>query len=319
MSALRQFFAFFASLFASHSPASATINTLFLRYLILAGAILALVIGLVVVAIFRFNAKRNPGPPRKVFGNKKLEIAWTVIPLLLVTFFFFLGLSAMNAINAPIPAGHTPDIEIIARQWWWELRYSREGFVAANELHVPVGEKLLVELTSADVIHDWSVPELGRKIDAIPGRMSYLWLEADKPGLYLGACNEYCGAEHAGMLIRVVAQPPAAYARWVSHEQTPPAAPASALAVEGRKLFAERTCGNCHNATGAAGGPEIGPNLTHIASRQTILSGTLPNDRANLSRWLADPQRVKPGAHMPNFRLSPHEVDALVAYLEGLE
>ncbi len=316
MAAIRQFF---VDLFASHSPASAVINTLFLRFLILAGVILALVIGLVVVAVIRFNAGRHPGLPRKIFGNKPLEIAWTLIPLGLVALFFFLGLAAMKEINAPIPTGHTPDIEIVARQWWWELRYPKQGFVAANELHVPVGEKLLVEITSADVVHDWSVPELARKIDAIPGRMSYLWLQADRPGLYLGTCNEYCGAEHAQMLIRVVAESRADYERWVAREQAPPATPASRLAVEGHKLFVAKTCGNCHTATGAAGGPEIGPDLTHVASRQTLLSGTLPNNRANLSRWLADPQRVKPGAHMPNFRLSPHQVDALVAYLRGLE
>ncbi len=310
---------FLTYLFASYSPGASNINTLFLRYLILAGFIVALVAFLVIVGAIRYRAKRTDKEPPQVFGNKNLELTWTILPLVAVTFFFFLAVKSMNQINQPFNSSRNPDIVIIAHQWWWDMRYPKENVITANELHIPIGKKLLMRVESADVIHDWWVPDLGRKIDAIPGRMNYMWIEADSARTYIGACSEYCGAEHAWMRIRVIAEPEAEFKEWIKRQKKVPQFPTDSIAEKGAVLFQKKTCANCHTIAGTPADSHIGPDLTHLASRQTILSGMLPNTRANLTRWLKNPQKVKEGAHMPNFLLTKNEIKDLVTYLEGLK
>ena len=310
---------FFTRLFASYSPQAKDINTLFLRFLILAGVIIALVAGLVIAASIKFRSKKRLGEPKQIFGNQKLELTWTLIPLAIVAFFFILTINAMTDINSPIAKGRKPDIVIIAHQWWWDLRYPKKQVITANELHIPVGKKLLMKVESADVIHDWWVPDLGRKIDAVPGRNNYAWIEADSAREYEGACSEYCGAEHAWMRIKVVAESQKKFNEWIANQQHTPLFPTDSLSQVGAKLFQQKTCANCHAIAGTPADKHIGPDLTHLASRETILSGMLKNNQKNLTRWLNNPQKVKPGAHMPNFRLSKNEINALVTYLEGLK
>ncbi len=319
MSAFSSVLKFLSGLFASYSPGARSINSLFLLYLVVAGFIVALIVGLVVTEAIRFRASKRPGIPKQIKGNKNLEIAWTAIPFVIVSVLFALSLEAMINIDSPSRTGRKPDIIVVAHQWWWELSYPDYHVVTANELHIPVGKKLLMEVTSADVIHDWSVPELGRKVDAIPGKTNYLWIQADKAGVYPGTCNEYCGAEHAWMLIKVIAQPENQFEAWIKSQQQLPAQPTDSIAIAGEHLFQRMTCGDCHTVAGTPDTAQIGPNLTHIASRETILSGMLTNTRANLTRWLDDPQKVKPGSRMPDFMFKPKEVNALVAYLEGLK
>ena len=283
---------FFSQLFASYSPEARDINTLFLRYLILAGFIILLVGGLVIASAIRYGSKHRPETPSQVFGNKRLEIIWTILPLIAVSFFFVLTLRAMNNINTPVPDGAQPDIIIIAHQWWWDMRYPSYDIITANELHIPVGKKLLMRVESADVIHDWWVPDLGRKIDAVPGRYNYTWIEADSAGTYNGTCSEYCGAEHAWMRIKVIAQDKADFNKWVHQQQQIPPAPKDSIASLGAALFQQKTCGNCHAIAGTPAGMHVGPDLTHIGSRETILSGMLPNTKHNLTRWLQNPQKV---------------------------
>jgi cytochrome c oxidase subunit 2 len=310
---------FFSRLFVSGSPEAADINSLFQRYLILAGFIVALVAGLVIVGAIRYRARQRSGEPAQVSGNKSLEILWTVLPFAAVSYFFILTVITMKQINQPFQAGQKPDIVIIAHQWWWDMRYPQYNIITANELHIPAGEKMLMRVESADVIHDWWVPELGRKIDAVPGHVNYTWIEADKPGTYEGTCSEYCGAQHAWMRIRVIAQPPADFERWVKSQQAVPGLPADSLGRAGAYLFQQKTCASCHEIVGTSADAHIGPDLTHLASRETILSGKLPNTRDNLALWLQNPQKVKEGAHMPDFMLSHDEITALVSYLEGLK
>ncbi len=306
-------------MFASYSPEAYDINNLFLKFLILAGVIVALVAGLVVVGAIRFRSKKRPDEPKQVFGNKKLEITWTVIPFLILVFFFILTLRAMIEINTPVGKDPKPDIIIIAHQWWWDMRYPEYKIITANELHIPVGKKLLMAVKSADVIHDWWVPDLGRKIDAIPGRTNYTWIQADSAGTYLGTCAEFCGAEHAWMRIKVIAQTPYKFNQWVHNQQQVPPPPKDSTAILGEMLFQKETCGDCHAIAGTPANAHVGPDLTHIASRTTILSGRLTNTRENLLRWLSNPQKVKPGAHMPDFRFSKKQLNELVTYLEGLK
>ncbi len=208
-----------------------------------------------------------------------------------------------------------PDLTVIAHQWWWEVRYPG-GAVAANEIHIPIQSNLLVRLDSADVIHDFWVPQLGPKMDVIPGHPNPVWIRADTPGEYLGACAEYCGAEHAWMRIRVEAQAPAEYETWLARQQLPAPAPFPAAQVRGLQIFRQKTCINCHTIKGVNPDTSVAPDLTHFAGRANIGTGVLNNTPAGLRLWLSDPQAVKPACHMPNFQLTPDEVNALAEYLE---
>jgi len=309
---------FFSSLFISSSSESYNINSLFLQFLILAAVIILIVAGFIFVAAYRYRSKKQPEKPDQVFGNKKLEMTWTILPLMAVTFFFFLAVKTMSEINEPINK-RNPDIVIIAHQWWWDMRYPAYNIITANELHIPVGKKLLMRVESADVIHDWWVPELGRKIDAIPGRLNYSWIEADTPGVYIGACSEYCGMQHAWMRIRVIAQTQEDFDKWKMNQEEVPVPLSNEPARTGAILFEKKTCANCHSIEGTSAASHIGPDLTHLRSRETLLTGMLENNEQNLRRWLEDPQKIKEGAHMPNFILNKEELNALVAYLEGLK
>jgi len=311
---------FFAKMFASSSMQADEINRLFLYFIILSFVILFVVGFMVIGGIVRFRAdKQGEGEPKQITGNKRLELIWTVIPLVIVVWLFFISLKAMNKINDPIADGKKPDIEIIAHQWWWDFRYPQKGVVTANELHIPVGKKLLMKVEAADVIHSWWVPSLGRKIDAIPGRSNYAWIEADEAGTYDGACSEYCGAEHAWMRIKVIAEPEEEYEAWLQHEKQHAPLPTDSLAVLGAKLFQQKTCGSCHAISGTPARAHIAPDLSHFASRKTILSGMMENSKENLRRWLEDPQKLKEGSQMPNFRMKKQEIDALTHYLETLK
>ncbi len=310
---------FFSSLFLTGSKEAIDINILFLQFMILAGIILLIVAGSIFIAAYRFRSKKQPDKPKQVFGNTKLEITWTVLPLIAVTFFFFLTVRTMSEINAPVNKNSEPDIIIIAHQWWWEMHYPKYNITTANELHIPIGKKLLMRIESADVIHDWWVPELGRKIDAVPGQLNYNWIEADTPGVYIGTCSEYCGMEHAWMRIHVYAQAQKDFDDWKQNQEKIPALPVTEPARTGALLFQEKTCANCHSINGTPADSHIGPDLTHLGSRETLLTGMLENNKSNLIRWLKNPQKIKEGAHMPNFILNEKEINALATYLEGLK
>ena len=310
---------FFSSLFSVGSGKAAEINNLFLQFMILAALIMLIVAGFILVAVIKFRAKKRPEQPEQVFGNKKLEITWTVLPFLAVMFFLFLAVRTMSDINKPFDKNSQPDIIITAHQWWWDMKYPKYNVTTANELHIPAGKKLLMRVESADVIHDWWVPELGRKIDAVPGHPNYNWIEADTAGDYEGACSEYCGMQHAWMRIKVVAQNQKDFDEWVNNQQQIPEIPSTEPARTGAMLFQNKTCANCHSIKGTRADSHIGPDLTHLGSRKTLLSGMLENNKNNLTRWLKNPQKIKEGAHMPNFILDKNEIDALVSYLEGLK
>lgn len=306
-------------MFPPRSPQAQDITNLFILTLVLAGGILLLVTGLVVTASLRFRQRGEAGEPTQKFGNRKLEMGWTIGPALLLAALFVLMLTTMSKADPPVPVGRQPDIVIVAHQWWWQVTYPKSGVVTANEIHIPVGPKLLVRIESADVIHDFWVPQLARKIDAVPGQPNHIWLQADQPGLYEGACAEYCGAQHAWMRIRVYAESPSDFDAWQAHQLQPALAPDSELAAEGARLFQSRTCSSCHTIAGTGAAARIGPDLTHVASRDTLAAGVMANTSAYMTGWLANPQAIKPGNHMPNLKLEGEEIIALVAYLEELQ
>lgn len=320
-----------SSPFNPSSPQAQAISHLFVVTLIISAIILSVVTGLVIYISFRYRRREGAGEPRQEFGEPKLEMAWTVVPVLILVILFVLMLNTMRV--ADPSSRRQADLQVIGHQWWWEVRYPRSGVITANEIHVPVGKRLLVQLESADVIHDFWVPQLGRKMDMIPGQTNYMSMEAGAPGIYSGACAEYCGAEHAWMRIRVVAEPQADFDAWEQGQlQTAPAQGQTAttrtgtvlpsMSAEpraGAQLFQQMTCSNCHAIAGTGANARIGPDLTHLASRQTLAAGRLENNPANLARWLADPQAVKPGTYMPDLRLTDEQVRQLVGYMETLK
>ena len=310
---------FYARLFTSGSTQADLINNLFEDYLLIAGIILFIVAFLVLGGILFFHHKRRDPVPRQITGNKSLELVWTLIPLAVVTVLFLLSLKVMRKINQPVLQGRKPDIIITAHQWWWDFRYPKEHIVTANELHIPVDKKLLMQIESADVIHSWWVPDLGRKIDAIPGRTNYGWINADTTGIFEGTCSEFCGTEHAWMRISVIAQSQGDFDRWVEAQRRIPGVPGDSAARVGEVLFQQKTCGNCHAIHGTPADARIGPDLTHVGSRRTLLSGMKKNTPGNMEAWLKNPQEVKKGANMPDFLLSKDEIHDLTKYLEQLK
>jgi cytochrome c oxidase subunit 2 len=300
-------------MFVPDSPLAQPISTLFIVILAIGTVILLLVAALVLYATVRYRARAGDvEEPRQAYGNLRLEIGWTVAPFLLVFALLIFSIIVM-AQSDPVVSGDPPqpDVTIIAHQWWWEFRYPKSGVITANELHIPTGSRLYVQVESVDVIHDFWVPKLVRKIDAVPGHPNHLWLEASQPGQFLGTCAEYCGTQHAWMRILAIVQSPADFEAWQQSQLQTPSIPPNTETANGAQLFQQLPCINCHVITNA------GPNLTHLGSRQTIGTGILTNTPENLAKWLADTQAVKPGVYMPNMNLTPDQINALVAYLEA--
>jgi len=294
-------------------PPADAIGTLALIVGVIASLIFIGVEAALVYAIWRYRASRNlAGQPATFERNRRLEIAWTAAPALILAAVFVLTLGTMAEING---AGVAPAMRIAAtgHQWWWEFAYG--GTKTANELHVPVNTPIDLDLTSVDVIHSFWVPELGPKMDMLPGTTNHLRVLARRAGSYEGQCAEFCGLEHAWMRLRVIVQSQAEFDRWLAAE----AVPAVAQGGDGERVFLSNICVNCHTVRGTAAAGTAGPDLTHVASRATIGAGVLPNDVARMRAWLADPQRYKPGSLMPRVPLSDADLDALAAYLGALK
>jgi cytochrome c oxidase subunit 2 len=306
--------------FQPASPQAESIRHLFIVVLVLCALIFLSVAILVVWAAIRFRAKATDVSGRQTFGNRRLEIAWTVGPALVVFWLAMITVKLILTIQH-IPK-HTaepgePDIVIVGHQWWWEARYPKSGIVTANEIHLPVGKKFRARFESADVVHCFWAPQLGRKIDAIPGKENYLWLEPGRAGVFDGWCAEFCGNQHAWMKFLVVAEPPAEFDLWTAQHRRPMLPAGDDAARAGEKLFFSQTCSNCHSLRGAdaTSSATAAPDLTHLSSRRILAAGAIGNSPKNLARWLSDPESIKPGCKMPNFKLTNEQVTQLVAFL----
>jgi len=275
------------------------------------------VAGAIVYAIFRFRGREGEPEPDQFAGSEKVEIIWTAIPFLIVVFLFVMTLRAMN--RADPPPAPSPDLIVTGHQFWWEAQYPASGAVTANEIHIPVGTPLSVRLESKDVLHEFWVPELARKMTTVPGQPNHIWLQADKPGVYIGTCSEFCGIQHAWMRILVVAEEPSKFEQWQRAQLQPGLAANTAAAAKGLALFQTSSCINCHAIRGVTGADaSVAPDLTHVASRKQLAAGILENTPASMRLWLKNPQHIKPGALMPDFNLTDQQLDELVAYLETL-
>jgi cytochrome c oxidase subunit II len=284
--------------------------------------IFCLVVAALLWATFRTRAPSElPDDPAREPGMTRAVIWATVGTTLTLLAFLVLSYSTGRPLSGT-PPGAPIQITVTGHQWWWGVEYSdslpSHRFTTANEIHVPVGLPVVLRLKSADVIHSFWVPSLGGKRDLLPGDENSLWLRADRAGVYRGECAEFCGHQHANMSFDLVAEPVSEFARWLTRQRDSAHTPTDSLALRGQEVFLASSCVMCHSIQGTPAGSRIGPDLTHLASRRSIAGGTLPNTAGNLTGWITDPQRIKPGVQMPANRLEPDDMVALVKYLETL-
>jgi cytochrome c oxidase subunit 2 len=241
------------------------------------------------------------------------------IPAAILTATTFVTLSNLAIFDTP-PNPTNITINVTGYMFWWEAEYEGEGFTTANEIHIPVGEPVRINLETADVIHSFWVPQLHGKIEMVPGWSNTMYIQADEPGEYFGKCAEFCGLQHANMEFLVIAQTQDEFSAWLENQQREAAEPETELAQRGQEVFASSPCALCHTirGTSTAAAEGAGPDLTHLASRRTLAARMLDNNRGNLGGWLADPQGIKPGNEMPAVNLLSEDLIALLAYLETL-
>ena len=305
--------------------------------------------------VWRFRYRQGHALPEQVHGNTRMEIMWTILPAIILVMIAFPTIFTVFSLDRdpaadpvtvefagfrfwptvevaglrlwPMRSGSTAraegpplTVEVIAHQWWWELRYPEQGIVTANELIVPTGRSVQLRMTSADVVHSFWIPQLMGKQDVMPVHINTISFTPEIPGQYWGQCAEYCGLQHANMRMNAIVYTPADFEAWVALNRQPAQPqPATELALQGGEVFGRSACIGCHTISGTTAQAQIGPDLSHFGSRTTLASGILPNTPENLADWLRDPQAAKPGNLMPNLHLRPTEVEALVEYLHSLK
>jgi cytochrome c oxidase subunit 2 len=303
-------------------PIAHEINNLWRVVFYMATAVFILVEGLIVVAVLRFRQhKGDTEAPKQVHGNTRMEIAWTILPALILAVLAVPTVLTIFALaREPKDALH---ISVRAQQWWWRYEYPGAGVVTANELHIPTGRKVYLALNSRDIIHSWWSPRLAGKQDVVPGRTNHLTIEASEPGTYAGTCVEYCGLSHANMRLKVIAQTPADFDRWLAEQRAPLTKPTTPLAQTGERVFLAKACVGCHTIRGTAAQGDVGPDLTHFASRTGFAGDIFPRTDANLHDWLTDAPSLKPGSKMPagvaTLGLTQSDITALIAFLQSLK
>jgi cytochrome c oxidase subunit 2 len=314
------------SIFAPASTPAQSIVDLSMFVLGITAVIFIVVAMLLVYAIVKFratpaNADREPA---QVYGSTQIELAWTIIPVLVVVVLFAATARVIHAIqDAPKPP-MAVEVTVIGHQFWWEYRYPALGIVTANELHIPVSDPsrpkpTFLTLLSADTDHSFWIPQLAGKTDLIPNRINELWMDPHRTGIFLGQCAQYCGTQHAKMLQRVSVDTAEEFDAWVRAQQQPAGqAVQDESAVAGRRVFETTACINCHAIRGTVANGRFGPDLTHLMSRATIASGAAENTPENLRVWLKDPDAIKPGSLMPAMKMTDPELDALVGYMQSL-
>ncbi|HEY2546077.1 MAG TPA: cytochrome c oxidase subunit II [Candidatus Acidoferrum sp.] len=312
------------SIFQTHSTPADHIVRLSWFVLTITGLIFAVVGTLLTYAVLKFRNKAGDlqSEPAQVYGSTQIELAWTVIPILIVVVLFLATARVIHAIqDAPKPTSAV-EVTAIGHQFWWEFRYPALGFVTANELHVPVSDPAhptptFLKLLSADTDHSFWVPQLAGKTDLIPNHPNEMWMDPHRTGVFLGQCAQYCGTQHAKMLLQVTVETPEAFRVWIHAQQQ--TAVQDDKEAAGRRVFETTACVDCHAVGGTNGTGRFGPDLTHLMSRSTIAAGAAANTKENLRLWIQNPDAIKPGSLMPAMQLTDADLDALVRYLETLQ
>jgi cytochrome c oxidase subunit 2 len=270
------------------------------------------------IILVRFREKPGAaGLPRQIRGHTALELAWTIMPALILLIIAIPTIQVIFRTQGAAAPSHALTVTVRGWQWWWEFRYPSLDVVTANELHLPVGRPVVFALEGPDVIHSFWVPQLGGKRDVVPGRLNRITLTPERVGEYWGQCAEFCGVSHANMGLRVIVEEPAAFDRWVAAQKVAPPEPEGA-AAEGKALYTRSACVGCHAIRGVSAGA-LGPDLTHFGSRARFGAGLWPNTGEHVVAWLKDPPALKPGSKMPSLNLSDAEAKALAAYLASLK
>jgi cytochrome c oxidase subunit II len=312
------------SIFAPASTPATSIYGFSLFVLAVTGTIFVIVFGMLLYAAVKFRQRSGDDrrEPLQIYGSDQLELAWTVIPVLIVIVLVMTSARVIHAVqDAPQPPGSIR-VTVVGHQFWWEYRYPQYGFVTANEMHVPVSDTrnptpTFLELLSADTDHSFWIPRLAGKTDLIPNHPNTMWIEPQATGIYLGQCAQYCGTQHAKMLLRAYVESRTDFDRWVKGQQQAVRddTPLVREAEAGRHVFNSTACINCHTISGTVANGLFGPDLTHLMSRETIASGAAMNTRENLRRWIHDPAAIKPGSLMPGMNLTDKDLDAITAYM----
>jgi cytochrome c oxidase subunit 2 len=314
-------------------PASSSgivISDLMVQTFIIAGVVFVVVESLLIISVVRHRyvsarALKTEDLPPQTEGNNFLETAWTIAPAIVLAVVFYISVVAYQSVETvPLLAisqqkqESSVNIRVVGYQFWWAFEYPDLGFKTANEYHVPVNSIVTLSIESGDVIHSYWVPRLGRKVDAIPGHVNKTWFKPLETGVYTGECAELCGEQHAHMRFMVHVDTPEDFQKWVAAQQAP-APDMTGNAAKGEDIFMQGACKACHTIKGTEANGQIGPNLTHVGSRETIAGGLMDNTPENLAKWLSDPQAMKPGNKMPNLGLSANQVSSLVAFLQNLK
>ena len=311
------------NIFAPVSTPAKSIFGLSIFVLAVTAAIFVVVFALLVYTVVKFRKKATDDgrEPPQVYGSNQVEIAWTVVPVLIVVALFMATARVIASVQKAVPDSNAIQVVAIGHQFWWEYRYPGLNVVTANELHVPVSDPehptpTFIKLLSADTDHSFWVPRLAGKTDLIPNHPNSMWIDPQEIGLYLGQCAQYCGTQHAKMLLRVYVQSHENFDRWIQQqEQT---AFVTDAVAEGRRVFETTACINCHAVSGTVANGRFGPDLSHLMSRDTIAAGAAPNTPENLRLWIQKPEAIKPGSLMPAMELTDGELGAVTAYLETL-
>lgn len=299
-------------------PAGAILDFGLLITLICAGIFFTVSTALVYTLI---RYRERPGDeghePAQVYGSEQLELAWTITPVLIVIVLSLITAGRIFVLQKDEPPPNSLSIRVVGHQWWWEFQYKDYDFITANELHLPVSKTAFLDLESQDVIHSFWVPQLSGKTDLIPNRVNHMWIEPKQTGLFVGQCAEYCGTQHAHMLLRVFVHSDEDFQAWVAEQQKDAEQVASARI--GEETFVTTACVNCHTVRGVTEIGQFGPDLTHLMSRTTIGAGAAPNDKENLVAWITNPDHFKPGARMPAMKLDAEQINHVADYLMTLK
>jgi cytochrome c oxidase subunit II len=313
------------NIFAPASRPAHLVFGLSLFVITVCAGIFLVVASLLAYSVVKFRKRTNDDgrEPPQIYGSTQIELSWTVIPVLIVIVLFLASARVIKSVQDAQPPSTAIEVTAIGHQFWWEFRYPKLSVVTANELHVPVSTSLtsmptFIRLLSADTDHSFWVPRLAGKTDLIPNHPNRMWIAPTETGLYLGQCAQYCGTQHAKMLLRVYVDTPEQFEQWVQRQVQP--AEADPEVSEGRRIFETTACVNCHSVggSGTVASGRFGPDLTHLMSRDTIAAGAAPNTSENLRQWIERPDAIKPGSLMPAMGLTQHDIDAVVAYLETL-
>ena len=301
-------------------PYARTIDDLFWLTFWIAVVIFIIVQGVLIIAVIFFRDKEGMPEPKQIQGNHKLELLWTIIPVLI------LGAIAFPTVRTIFDLAKEPEgalnVEIVGHQWWFEINYPEYDITTANILVIPEGTPVRLEMWSEDVMHNFWVPKLNGKRYLVPGQKTYLNLFADNSGEYWAQCGEYCGLSHSKMRARVISLSSSDFEKWIENEQKNAIKPLEgSLAAKGEEIYLNAGCTQCHVINGIwdIQGDRIAPNLTHVASRHVLGGASFNNNKEDLTAWLANPAAIKPGTFMPNLELTEEEIDALIEYLGGLK